>query len=174
MAQIKMRRKNFLAISLKVFCFAAVSVFAYGFYESWNQYLVWQSSGPPAEYFLPPHRGISYFLGYSFYQFFFDNAVSFSAALIFLLSAAALNKLFGERFFEKREPYLGATCLFLAGHPLWLFYVPLVFVSSFLAVSFYLVTAKKNARLPLYYFWLPAALIILLIKILQSYEATAS
>jgi len=81
-----------------------------------------------------------------------------------------LNKKYGERFFEPEEFYLGASAIFLSGHPGWLFYV--VFLLAIYVLIQLFSTAKSSilnskfspVRVSLYWLWIPTAIFVILIQ----------
>lgn len=151
-------RRTFLLLAFLGLIFAL--------YQSSQQYWVWSRAGPPSVYLLPPYQPIVYFLKYALTNFFLKPAIVFAASLLFLFGAKALNRRFQQRFFEKDEPYLGAISLVLLGHPLWIFYLPLVLVSGLFLSVFLRFFTKKIQRLPLYWLWFPVAILILFYKTL--------
>lgn len=76
----------------------------------------------------------------------------------------ALNKKFGERFFEEEEPYLAALSIFLTGHPGWLVYLVVLITMYFLLHTTYYLLQRKTARLPLYRLWAPIAFFVILLN----------
>ena len=61
---------------------------------------------------------------------------------------------------EREEYHLLALGIFLVGYPGFIFYIPIVLISGIIAS---LIFIKKTERLPLYHFWIPTALIVILI-----------
>lgn len=143
-----------------LFVGAIILVFGLQIYWAQAQYFLWLTSEPPARYLLPPYRGISYFFLYSYMTFFNKYAISWAAASIFLYGAQILNSRFQKRFFEEEEPFWGALAIFVLGQPLWLYFVPLVLGAGLLTTAFKFLAVKKYERFSLYYFWMPAALIL--------------
>lgn len=100
-------------------------------------------------------------------HFFVSYLISLAAGLLFLWLANLLNNRYQKRFFEEEEPYLGALALFVLGHPFWIFYFLAVMAigvlgSLFLKVASYKLQAA-NCRFPFYYFWLPVAIVVVII-----------
>ena len=146
-----------------LFFTAILSVFSFAFYESWLQYTNW-SSNEFGKLFLPPYQDLDYFIFYVRSRFFNQYILSLLFALVFLNLTIFLNKKNENKFFEEVEPYLFATGLFLSGHPGWLFYLAIVLFLSLLSASFHFWNYGHEARLSLYYFWLPSALFIIIIS----------
>lgn len=144
---------------------AAAAVY-YG-YLVYNQYFVWFISGPPTIYLLPPYESIGYVFYYHLARFGLRYGVSAFAALIFLAAAIWHNRRRGGRFFEKEEPYLGASGIFLAGTPGELYYfVGLLVLYLLIHLGFRLFGhSEKESRLPLYWLWLPPAILVIIMKI---------
>lgn len=164
-ASLYWKRRSF--IFKYIFIGGVILIFGFLFYQSWLQYQVW-SQNELSKFFLPPYQSITYFLSYSFTQFFKNHLISLAVALLFLAAAFLLNKKFQERFFEKEEPYLGALAIFLVGHPWWMYYIIVMLVLGLLGSIFLFLKAKSqklkaNYRFPFYHFWLPVALLVLII-----------
>lgn len=164
-----LKRSFLVKYAKSIFIFSTLLIFLTGIYYSWNLYSVWQTN-PVTAALLPPATPISYFIFYVFMWCFASYVLSFFMAILFLLAAQIINKKSGERFFEKEEPWLGATAIFLSGHPGWLVYLPCL-VGSYLLVHVFFrlkmgsaaVKEERDSRLPLYYFWIPVALFVILI-----------
>ena len=149
------------------FLTAAVSLFGYAAYLSWQQYFIWINNDL-TKLFLPPYASLDYFIFYVRTRFFNAYLLSLVAGLGGALAAYFLNKRFQERFFEKIEPYLLGTALFLVGHPGWIFYLiillTLFLIINFLLSTFHFLLNKEMPRISLYYLWLPAAIFTILIS----------
>ena len=147
-----------------IFLAAAVIVFGYAGYLSWQQYQVWQST-ELGKLFLPPHQSFDYFIFYARTRFFNSYLLSLTVGLGGLLVAQFLNKRYQERFFETIEPYLLGTALFLSGHPGWIVYLLIIFTITLVIQIVNAMRYKLSAiRLSLYYLWLPAALFTIIIS----------
>ncbi len=105
-------------------------------------------------------QGLDWFLNYVRLHFWDQYLISLIGALLFYLAAKYMNDKKGERFFEREEVWLGMLGIFLVGYPGWFFYVALILL---LPAVLSLVFLKRNERLPLYYFWLPTAVFVILI-----------
>ena len=150
-----------------VFSLAIAAIFGTAAYQSWNQYLVWQNNDL-GKLFLPPYQSWDYFVFYARTRFFNSYFLSLLIGLVLLWTAKKMNQKYGERFFERVEPYLMATAIFVVGHPAWLFYL-MVVLSVFLIINFSFSTFhfwlnKEMPRISLYYLWLPAAILVIIIS----------
>lgn len=173
---------------------SVAAVFLYWLYLTYAQYIAWRDGGPPFIYFVPPYKSIFYVIGHHFIRFGLYYLLSLAASLVFLVWTKRANRRFGYRFFEDEEPYLGALAIFLLGFPewrfAWLYYLLLFFgvyllIHLFLAVKFYLIRRKslinadkklintdkkplidtdKHPRVPMYYLWIPLAVLVILVK----------
>jgi len=94
-------------------------------YWSAMLYRAWKLD-PLAQFYLPPHQDISYFLGYVGVRFFGPWVVAFLASVVLRWLSKYFNKKFGERFFEREEIELIALGTFLTGYPGFLFYFSLL------------------------------------------------
>lgn len=145
----------------------AGAVLYYG-YLVYNQYFIWFIGGPPTIYLLPPYESIGYVFSYHFIRFGLGYSISLLAAVLFLAAAVWHNRRHQEKFFEKEEPYLGALAIFLAGTPGGLFYFGgLIFVYFIFHLGLGLVRRpEKEFRLPLYWLWLPLAILVIMKEII--------
>ncbi len=158
---------------------SSLAALIYYLYLVYQQYFTWFSAGPPASYFLPPYQSWSYVFGYHFTRFGLKYIISLAGGLFFLLSAKALNKKYEERFFEKEELYLGALAIFLTGTPGEVFYFGGL-IGLYLLLHLILVLLNKlnvswsswgknqEARLPMYWLWLPLAIFVIIIMNLNA------
>ncbi|MDP3991815.1 MAG: hypothetical protein Q8P66_02895 [Candidatus Colwellbacteria bacterium] len=146
-----------------IFLAAVVIIFSLGSYYSLKQYTVWLGD-PLTKLLLPPHQDIGYFAFYSLTRFFAPYLISLVFALLILWVAVAANKKSGGIFFEKGEPYLAATSLFLVGHPGWLIYLVALISVYFILHTSYFILRREATRLPLYHLWVPTAFFVILIN----------
>src|SRR3989344_2401061 len=146
-----------------IFLTAAVIMFVYASYLSWQQYQVWHNN-ELSKLFLPPYQSFDYFIFYVRTRFFNSYLLSLAVGLAGLLAAQFLNKRYQERFFETAEPYLLGTALFLSGHPGWILYAVIAGFLSVLVSSFHFWRVRETRRLSFYYLWLPAALFTIMIS----------
>lgn len=114
-----------------------------------------------AKYLLPPYHGIGWFAGYAgahFYGAFFAALIS---SFLGWHAAVRLNRRFEERFFAPEEPLLLAIGILACGYPLLFFYAAAFMICGVVYVGFY--QAIKKERAPLYFLWLPVAIVVILI-----------
>ncbi|MFA5083950.1 MAG: hypothetical protein WC475_00990 [Candidatus Paceibacterota bacterium] len=155
------KRRSF--VFKKLFIGAIILVFGLLVFQALAQYQVW-SGNALSRYLIPPYQSIAYFLKYSFTHFFENYLISLIAGILFLWLADSLNNRHQKRFFEEGEPYLGALAVFVMGQPLWLVYFIAVMSFGVLGTIFLKFRAKtRNSRFPFYYFWIPVAIIIMII-----------
>jgi len=131
-------------------------------YLTGRQFLIWQQ-GEITQFLLPPHQSISYFVYYSFTRFWRPYLVSGAVGLVALGLAVYFNKKYDQRFFYQDEPYYLALGLFLTGHPGWILYLALLLAIYLLVASGYTLVARKMPRISFYYFWLPLAVVTILL-----------
>ncbi len=153
--------------SIKVFkifyCASAAFPFLYYVYLTYAQYVEWKGENGVAKYLVPPYTGAGYVVKYHFIGFYMYYLISLMISLIFLFAAIKLNEKFGERFFEKEEPYLGALAINLTGTPGFVVYLAVLLVGQLLSTLTIWIIARKNERVPFYYLWLPAGVFAILI-----------
>lgn len=162
----RFKDSGFFGLSLLVL--AILVVFGFSCYQSYQQYVFWKSNDL-SKLYLPPYQPIDYFVFYARTRFFNPYIFSLLMAILFLLSAKALNKKYQERFFERIEPYLLAISMFVAGNPMWLFYLIILLtlyllINSLFAIHNSLFKKGEPPRIPLYYLWLPSAIFTILIS----------
>jgi len=164
---------NFLFLIRDAFILSVIGAVIYYGYLVYSQYLVWFAGGPPSIYLLPPYQSIGYVFSYHFLRFGLGYSISLFCALLFLAVAVRFNKKNAERFFEREEPYLGALAIFLAGTPGELYYF-LALILVYLAIHAVLNLLRRfnrhwsswpagsELRLPLYWLWLPLAILVII------------
>ncbi len=131
-----------------------------------NQYFVFKNSdvGP---FLLPPHQQLNqFFFHYIDYRIIYPILFPILIGLLLFFLTKITNRLSGERFFEKEEPWMFFYAIMLVGHPLWLVYIFAIFIIGLILYFLQLIFKKINfgERLPLYYLWLPLALILFLFQ----------
>jgi len=146
-----------------ILIFSIIAIFSLLVYFSYRQYIAWQAV-EPSKFLLPPYQGINYFLGYIGARIFAPYLISLAAAILFLFSARKLNKKYEERFFEAEEPWFGALAIFLTGWPALLFYFIGLITFYFLLSTFYFLCYGKETRVSLYSWWIPLAIIVIIIN----------
>lgn len=149
--------------SRALFPIAIVGVFSVGFYYSYFQYQAWQAD-PLGQFLLPPHRELSYFAAYAFVNFLAPYLVSFIAAFLLLAVMKKMNDKRDGVFFEKEEPYIAATALFLTSHPGWLIYLAAIIFAYLILHVFWVILRHEAVRLPLYRLWVPVAFFVILLN----------
>lgn len=164
-------KKNLRNFSRILFFCAIIAVVFYFAYLTYAQYQLWKNSDGFTKYLVPPHKSITYVLGYHFMRFALYYAISLLIALIFLFAAKHYNKKFGERFFQPEELYFGALAIFLLGNRewnyAWILYLILLLVFSAFGSAIFCTWLKKMERFPLYWLWLPTAIIaIILVRLI--------
>ncbi|MDP1706623.1 MAG: hypothetical protein Q8L36_02275 [bacterium] len=159
---------DFFNITKKIFFFSIIGGFVYYGYLVYNQYFIWFYAGPPASFLLPPYESLWYVFSYHLGRFGLMYGVSLFVGLIFLAAAIRFNRKHGDLFFEKEEPYLGALAIFLAGTPGELYYFGGLITTYFiLHLGLRMVRrTKEELRLPVYWLWLPLAILAIIIEII--------
>lgn len=168
--QISRRRLgiDFFNFAKKTFILSIVAGFVYYGYLVYSQYFIWFYAGPPASFLLPPYESLWYVFSYHLARFGLMYGVSLLIGLIFLAAASRFNKKHENLFFEKEEPYLGALAIFLAGTPGELYYFAGLVATYFLLhLGLKIVRrSKEEFRLPVYWLWLPLAILVIIIEII--------
>ncbi len=152
------RRALVFKIVRPLFFILLLATFSYLFYLSYLQYQAFQSG--PLQFTLGTLDGINWFIGYVRLHFWNQYLISLLAALLIVLIAEYINKRRGGIHFEREEFYLSALGIFLVGYPGWIFYLAVILILSAL-VSFLFI--RRGERLPLYHFWIPTAIAVLLV-----------
>jgi hypothetical protein len=159
-AQIFLRSFFVRYIKTYFLCSAAV-IFSTTLYWSYLQYSVWKSGGL-TQFLLPPHQSIGYFLSYVFVRIVGPWLFSLCVAFLLKKGMEFLNRRFEERFFEAREPWIVCLAVFLTGYPGFFFYLAFIALLAVLLVIIY--TVASRGRAPLYYLWLPGAILAIILK----------
>lgn len=131
-----------------------------------GQYALFKQS-EIAIYLLPPYQRLSeFFFGYIQYRFILPIVFPILLGLIFFLITVFINRLFGERFFEKEEPWMLFYSIMFLGHPGWLIYIFLILIIAtiFYLLQIFLKKLKLEERMPLYYLWLPLAMLVFFLQ----------
>ena len=152
-------KEKFLKLSFYIF--SGIIVFQSIFFTILNWWL-WFQQGL-TQRLLPPHSPISYVLKYSWQHYWFESIVALIAAVIVFSGIYFLNKKFEKNLFYNEEKYLAALGILAVGWPNCLIFLCLVL---FLGVVLHLISFlfnKERNRLTLLYFWIPCALLILLL-----------
>ncbi len=157
-------RREWLASKIRYFLGFAVFVMSViAFQMSWQQYALWLGV-EPSKFLLPPYASITYFLQYVLWKFWAPHIVSFVIGFILFMLAKYYNQRRGEQFFYSDELYIIWLSIFLVGHPLWIFYLLIIFSTILIVSLIRSLIFKNNSKLPLYYFWLPIAAFVILIS----------
>ena len=162
-SQLKLGRSVLRRRYKQIFTLSLLAIFLVGLHMSFLQYKLW-SGGSFTKLLLPPHDSLGYFFFYVLTRIFAPYLISLGAAFLFLFAAVRYNRKYNEQFFEKEEPYLGALSIFLTGHPGWLIYMITVIILYLLSHVFYYIFISKKQRLPMYYFWVPTAIFVIIIS----------
>lgn len=154
--------RSFLVQNKKKIFSGIAGCYALGlFYISYLQYSAWHL-GELTRLFLPPHQKWSYFFFYVGTRFWAPYVISFVVAILFLAAAHWANRKYHERFFEREEIYLAATCIFVVGYPGVLLYIPLVLVAYICAQLFSALRSEGLSRIPMYHLWVPLAMSVII------------
>jgi hypothetical protein len=148
---------NVVKWSKRGFWAVCIGFAIYALYVSRAQFLTWHADTAGAAHLLPPYQGIGYFVRYAFVHFWLPYVISFAVAWLFFAGAKWLNARRDGMLFEKEELYFLATGLFVAGHPVWIFYLVIVFGAYLLATLIGTLAYGPHTRISFYYFWLPCA-----------------
>jgi len=149
-------------LKLIVYIFSGVIIFQSVFFTILNWWF-WSQQGI-TQRLLPPHSPINYVLKYSWQHYWFESIVTIITAIIVFFGIYFLNKKFEKNLFYDEEKYLAALGILAVGWPNCLIFLCLVL---FLGVVLHLISFlfnKGRNRLPLLYFWIPCALLILLLS----------
>ncbi len=142
------------------FAFAAVFLLLASFREAYAQYQAWRLD-PLAKFYLPPYQSWAYFALYVGSRFIFPAVIAIAAGFAGIGVAKVMNRRYGERFFEREEPYLFGLGLVALGYPGFLFYLIFLGISTvFWTLMF---RARGYERAPFYFLWLSVALVAILI-----------
>jgi hypothetical protein len=178
----KLLREN--SLKLIAYIFSGAIIFQSIFSTIFNWWL-WSQQGITQQ-FLPPHTSIAYILKYSWQHYWFEPVIVIFAAIIAFFGIYLLNKKFENQLFYDEEKYLAALGILATGWPNCLIYLSLVlflgviFHFLFLFINFIRERKMKPGRrtleapplvmrpdsifrLSLLYFWLPCALLVLLL-----------
>ncbi len=156
---LQFQKRELLLKTIKpIFWLTALLLFSYAGILSYFQYQAFQSG--PLSYTIGTVDGLKYFFSYARFHFWNTYLVSFIVALLLFWVSAYLDKKRGQVHFEHDELYIIALGILITGYPAFLFYIVLVLLLA--AISSALLV-KKNERLPLYYFWMPSAIITTLL-----------
>jgi hypothetical protein len=158
---IQIFRRDFLKRIIFIWKLSILAVFLGGIFFGVNEYFLWQKD-PFLKLLIPPHQSIAYFLRFVGFKFFIPWILALGFAILVNFVTSWANKKYNERFFEQEEIPLAALGMFLSGWPGFLFYIAVIlFLGVCLSIIY---TIKNKGRAPLYYFWLPGVLIVILLE----------
>jgi len=159
----QLMRRSFLVHSIKyIWRIAALGYFVLSVYWSWALYEAWQGNSL-MRFVLPPYNSDwNYYISKVAVDIFGPWVIALVVGVAFGLFAHYMNARSGERFFEKEEIPILALGIFLTGYPGFLFYIFFVLFAAIFQSLYY--TARGKGRAPLYYFWLPLAILAIIIK----------
>lgn len=142
-----------------------VGVMAEYMYLTYMQYRSW-TEGELTAKFLPPYSDISYLLSYHIIRFLSFYSIAAVIGGVVCAYARYVNKKKEEQFFEKEEPYIGFLSILLLGGPDWKFgwvmYLGVLLITYLVVHIVVRMQRKGEVRIPLYFFWVPCALITLI------------
>jgi hypothetical protein len=159
---IKLKRSEIITFRkwpVWLILFALFASLLYRTYFQWELF----SAAPPAKYLLPPFAPWSYFIQYCWSWIWSQYILAFGGAAILFASISATTKEWRDVRFEEQEPLILSLGILLVGHPYWLFYF-LTTLSLYLVYT--LIKAWRfpgSQRVSFYGFYLPAALIVILL-----------
>jgi len=173
-------------LKLIFYIFSSIIIFQSVFSTILNWWL-WSQQGI-TQRLLPPHSPINYVLRYSWQHYWFESIVTIITAIIVFFGIYFLNKKFEKNLFYNEEKYLAALGILATGWPNCLIFLSLVLFSGILfhliilcfnsikqkkrredtvektiAISVFSKQFSEPFRLSFLYFWLPCALLILLL-----------
>ncbi|MGC8880933.1 MAG: hypothetical protein ACP5OX_01560 [Minisyncoccia bacterium] len=166
----------------KIIFFLVIFILIINILKTLINYFLWLNNSL-SQKLLPPYIPFIYFLRYSFQHYFFSAMVTIIFAYLIFWLILKFNKKFKETFFYDEEPYFASLGFLLTGWPSCLFYLCLVL---FLGIIFHLIfivfnlldkrTKRRSVkqieenisqapfRLSLLNFWLPSALLVLILN----------
>jgi len=136
-------------------------------YLTFLQGEIWRQS-PLFRFLVPPFKPPLFVIVYNITHLGINYLISLGAAFIFLILAIKANLFFHKRFFEDEEPYLGALSIFILSHPFFLYYLTSVLGLGLLSSVFVSLFKKQKVRLSFYHFWLPLAILVIIIRIIYA------
>lgn len=159
---LRVRKGRNKARSLKgAFYIFVLLVFSYSSWLSYLQYKIW-AGNELGRYFLPEYQ-VGYFYFYSFTLFFLPYLLSFILGALFIYLLTKLNNSRDKTLFEDEEPYIAGLFMFLSGYPGILIYFVSILAVYLLWHIVEMFRGAKDVRLPLYYLWPIAALLMILV-----------
>lgn len=156
-------KRPLLVISRWALLLALIAQAAWFSYLTAAQYFVW-TQNPLSALLLPPTKSISYFIFYSFTEFWLNPLIALAAGFLLWLMMRRGNARFEQRFLYSEEPLLILISFLLIGHPLWIAYLTLILLCAIVASIYRVFMRKNSSPLPLLWLWLPAAIVILFLS----------
>lgn len=158
---IQLTRRSLLT-KLRWFIFGALAgLAALLTYYTALQYFTWLTGGALARFLLPPHQSISYFLFYSYTEFWANYLIAGALGALGFFAIKLYNKKHQEMLFYREEPLLCFLAFLLVGHPLWVIYSTLLLIALLCGTFYSRFVRKTNERVSFYYLWIPVALLTL-------------
>ena len=160
----KLPKERFL--KLFFYIYSGLIIFQSVFSTILNWWL-WSQQGI-TQWLLPPYSPISYILRYSWQHYWFESIVTIISAVIVFFGIYLLNKKFEKDLFYKEEKYLAALGVLATGWPNCLVFLCSVLFWGIFAHLVFIFFHKRDKRLLLVYFWIPCALLTLLLSAIIS------
>ena len=124
-------------------------------------YAGWRGS-ELGKFFLPPHQSPGYFFSYIGERIMAPWGIALVAGVLVMWIAGRMNRKHGGRFFESDEPALMGFCFFMSGYPSFLLYLVAMLLVGAGVSALYQV--RRWGRAPLYYWWVPVATFVIILK----------
>jgi len=159
-------KRSFLTSSLKkIFWIPVVAVFFSSVIFSIMQYRAWLANDVMRLVF-ESEDGLYAFLHNVFFAHFASYVLSLIFAGILAWSMMIINRRSGNKFFENEEILIAFLAGFLTGFPGFLFFLLGLIITYLVAHLLNILIWRKleNRVIPLYYFWLPVALSVIIIS----------
>ncbi len=118
-------------------------------------------------YLLPPYQQINqFFFQYIDYRLIYPIIFPILIGLLFYFLTKIFNYFGQGQYFESEEPWMIFYAIIFVGHPWWIVYIFLIFIIGIILYLGQIFFKKINfgQRLPLYYLWLPLAIIFFLFQ----------
>ena len=168
--------KSFSSFLRIAWIISVLAIFGTLVYWAVLQYRLW-AGNDLTKTLLPPYQSFGYFYSYVGKRFFAPWLIALLFAIVVSRVSKLLNKKYGERFFENEEIELISFGIFLTGYPGFFIYLILILVLGVLFSTFFTLlnffleklgrasSLLSKGRLPLYYFWIPTAILAIIIKL---------
>ena len=157
--------RSFLAKHAKWFFIGSVFlIISLLSFESISHYKGIIQSEPPILYLAPPFASASSYLLRLWSGLWSHYVFSFIAALIAISLIWLVPAEKRWTWFEKEEPYLIATAIFLTAHPFWIVYLIATLVIFVLYNIAATIIKRRSVRVSFYNFWIPCAVFVILLS----------